>query len=134
MQNFQNFGSCAPPTVTITHLFAPIMIDSTEIKRPKLYRLSYLHEGMGCIMRKYSTSRLLLKEALTELQTSEEHTKQPYPPIAKFWILQENISNTKKEFWNDIWSTIERTPEIDLLFEPEPKTELERNLMYRREL
>lgn len=110
------------------------MIDSTEIKRPKLYRLSYFHEGMGCIVRKYSTSKLLLKEFLIEIQTSEEHTKQPYPPIAKFWIIQEVISNTQKEFWSEMWSTVEITQEIDLLFEPEPKTELERNIMYRREL
>lgn len=79
-------------------------------------------------------NKLLLKEFLAKEQAQNEKENGTCLPVAKFWILQETISNSNLEFWNDIWTTIERTPEIDLLFEPESKTELETSYKYRREL
>ena len=71
---------------------------------------------------------MLLKEKLTEVK---EEAKKKGQTNATFWIIQEVVSNNEKPIWTEIWSTIERTPEIDKLFEPEPKTIIENNIQER---
>lgn len=102
----------------------------SDIPKPKLYRLAYYHEGMGCIVRYYTTKPILMREKLIKAQheTPEENGKIAN---ARFWIMQEVISNTDKEIWSETWHTIERSPEMDMLFAPEAKTELEKNIENR---